>query len=154
MIQLFILHPCPFFGAPFAVNWDSPADLPPLRGACHVRCTCCSQKRLFRQPDYSAREASIETKRIHINSITCSLQQTTISLLSKRVEAFHEVFEKEFLTVHSPGMRKYSIAGDMVIVRLHQTEIPGPLIYKKAHYCGRLLQVQKSGVVGTQEQSN
>src|SRR4051794_34088690 len=33
-----------------------------MKEACYVRCTCCSQERVFRQPDYSAREASIETK--------------------------------------------------------------------------------------------
>ena|ERR1700722_6796209 len=57
-----------FFRAPFAANWDSPADLPLLRcgiavftkEACHVRCTCYSQKRMLRQLNHSARETSVE----------------------------------------------------------------------------------------------
>jgi hypothetical protein len=58
-----------------------------MKEACYVRGTCCSQKRVLRQLDHSAREASIEIKETtQIPSFVRSLQQTTSSLVSKRVE--------------------------------------------------------------------
>jgi hypothetical protein len=59
-----------------------------MKEACYVRCPCYSLLRALRQLGHSAREASIEIKettQIPLFVHTFS-QQTTISLVSKRVE--------------------------------------------------------------------
>ena len=92
MIQLFILHPCPFLGAAaFAANWDGPADIPLPRayGCFHERSVLCSMYLLLseevtQETAHSVRESSIETK--ETTQIPSFVQQTTISLVSKRVE--------------------------------------------------------------------
>jgi hypothetical protein len=56
MIQLFILHPCPSLEAPFAANWDSPADsLSHVRYGCfHERSVLCLMRLLLSEESTQA----------------------------------------------------------------------------------------------------
>jgi hypothetical protein len=57
--------------------------------------------------------------------------------------AFHQVFECDFLAVHSHSMRKYSIAWDMVFVMFYQTKVSVSFIFDKTHRCANFGQGSK-----------
>jgi hypothetical protein len=66
---------------------------------------------------------------------------------------FYKVFERDFLAIRPPNMRKYNIARNTVIVIFYQIQATVSLIYEKTHRYNDYYKAQNNTIVGRREQS-